>query len=139
MVHNVTNKCLLTFSLITQITTNQYAPICYAVCLVRDIRTSAEETLVVPKMRHLAISLNIMNHLVICKNIFDPCSSVLHDLGDILRLNGQLVSISEIGSGESGSMPFTGNAIGFISEEEDEPFIVSNLSCAYLRSYRPEE
>ena len=67
-----------------------------------------------------------MNHLVICKNIFDPCSSVLHDLGDILRLNGQLVSISEIGSGESGSMPFTGNAIGFISEEEeDEPFIVT--------------
>jgi hypothetical protein len=47
------------------------------------------------------------------------------DLGDIIRLNGQLVSISEIGSGESGSMPFTGNAIGFISEEEDEPFIVT--------------
>jgi hypothetical protein len=46
------------------------------------------------------------------------------DLGDIIRLNGQLVSISEIGSGESGSMQFTGNAIGFISEE-DEPFIVT--------------
>ncbi|MGH9953019.1 MAG: hypothetical protein ACRD5J_15490 [Nitrososphaeraceae archaeon] len=46
------------------------------------------------------------------------------DLGDIIRLNGQLVSISEIGSGESGSMPFTGNAIGFISEEDD-PFIVT--------------
>ncbi|MGI0045331.1 MAG: hypothetical protein ACRD47_16635 [Nitrososphaeraceae archaeon] len=48
------------------------------------------------------------------------------DLDDIIRLNGQLVSVSEIGSGESGSMPFTGNAIGFISEEEeDEPFIVT--------------
>ncbi|MGC1135223.1 MAG: hypothetical protein WA941_20515 [Nitrososphaeraceae archaeon] len=51
---------------------------------------------------------------------------VFGDLDDIIRLNGQLVSVSEIGSGESGSMPFTGNAIGFISEEEeDEPFIVT--------------
>ena len=46
------------------------------------------------------------------------------DLDDIIRLNGQLVSISIIGSGESGSMPFTGNALGFISEEED-PFLVT--------------
>jgi hypothetical protein len=46
------------------------------------------------------------------------------DLDDIIRLNGQLVSISEIGSGESGSMPFTGNALGFISEQDD-PFIVT--------------
>jgi hypothetical protein len=46
------------------------------------------------------------------------------ELDDIVRLNGQLVSINEIGSGESGSMPFTGNAIGFISDEDD-PFIVT--------------
>jgi hypothetical protein len=46
------------------------------------------------------------------------------DLDDIIRLNGQLVSVNEIGSGESGSMPFTGNALGFISDEED-PFLVT--------------
>lgn len=46
------------------------------------------------------------------------------DLDNIVRLNGQLVSINEIGSGESGSVPFTGNAIGFISDEDD-PFIVT--------------
>lgn len=46
------------------------------------------------------------------------------ELDDIVRLNGQLVSINEIGSGESGSMPFTGNSIGFISDEDD-PFIVT--------------
>ncbi len=46
------------------------------------------------------------------------------DLDNIVRLNGQLVSINEIGSGESGSMPFTGNSIGFISDEDD-PFIVT--------------
>jgi hypothetical protein len=46
------------------------------------------------------------------------------ELDDIIRLNGQLVSVNEIGSGESGSMPFTGNALGFISDEED-PFLVT--------------
>jgi hypothetical protein len=46
------------------------------------------------------------------------------ELDDIVRLNGQLVSINEIGSGESGSMPFTGNSIGFISDEDD-PFIIT--------------
>lgn len=46
------------------------------------------------------------------------------ELDDIIRLNGQLVSVNVIGSGESGSMPFTGNALGFISDEED-PFLVT--------------
>jgi hypothetical protein len=46
------------------------------------------------------------------------------ELDDIIRLNGQLVSVNEIGSGESGSMPFTGNALGFISDEEG-PFLVT--------------
>jgi hypothetical protein len=46
------------------------------------------------------------------------------NLDDIINLNGQLVSVNEIGSGESGSMPFTGNAVGFISDDE-EPFLVT--------------
>jgi hypothetical protein len=46
------------------------------------------------------------------------------ELDDIIRLNERLVSVNIIGSGESGSMPFTGNALGFISDEED-PFLVT--------------
>ncbi|MPZ06256.1 MAG: hypothetical protein GEU26_07540 [Nitrososphaeraceae archaeon] len=57
------------------------------------------------------------------------------DLDDIVRLNGQLVSINEIGSGESGSMPFTGNAIGFISDEDD-PFIVTYTLTAVPENAR---
>jgi hypothetical protein len=44
-------------------------------------------------------------------------------LDDIINMNGELVSVNEIGSAEAGSFPFAGNAIGFISE--DEPFIVT--------------
>ncbi len=44
-------------------------------------------------------------------------------LDDIIRMNGELVSINQIGTGEAGSFPFAGNAIGFISE--DGPFIAS--------------
>jgi hypothetical protein len=51
------------------------------------------------------------------------------ELDDIIRLNGQLVSVNEIGSGESGSMPFTGNALGFISDEEG-PFLVTYTLAA---------
>jgi hypothetical protein len=47
------------------------------------------------------------------------------DLNDIVRLDGGLVSISEVASGSSGSVPFTGSAIGLIADEENEPFLAT--------------
>jgi hypothetical protein len=66
---------------------------------------------------------------LIVLNVLNPGNSTaipeqFGNLDDIINLNGQLVSVNEIGSGESGSMPFTGNAVGFISDDE-EPFLVT--------------
>jgi hypothetical protein len=52
------------------------------------------------------------------------------DLDDIVPLNGELVSISEIGSGSSGSLPFTGNAIGLTSDE-GQPFLATYSANAF--------
>jgi hypothetical protein len=46
------------------------------------------------------------------------------DLGDIVKIGGKSFALTEIGSGTSGSVPFTGNAIELVGEEED-PFIVT--------------
>jgi hypothetical protein len=45
------------------------------------------------------------------------------DLGDIVKLDGKSIALTEIGSGTSGSVPFTGNAIELVGEED--PFIVT--------------
>jgi hypothetical protein len=45
------------------------------------------------------------------------------DLGDIVKIGGKSVALTEIGSGTSGSVPFTGNAIELVGEED--PFIVT--------------
>jgi hypothetical protein len=45
------------------------------------------------------------------------------DLGDIVKIGGKSVALTEIGSGTSGSIPFTGNAIELVGEED--PFIVT--------------
>ena len=44
------------------------------------------------------------------------------DLDDIVNLDGALVAVSEVESGTSGSVPFVGNAIGLVSDDE-EPFL----------------
>jgi hypothetical protein len=45
------------------------------------------------------------------------------DLGDIVKIDGKTIALTEIGSGTSGSVPFTGNAIELVGEED--PFIVT--------------
>ena len=68
---------------------------------------------------------------VIVLNLLRPTNTTaipeeFGDLDDIIRLEGQLVSVNEIGSGTSGSSVFTGNAIGLIAEDnDDEPFLVT--------------
>lgn len=68
---------------------------------------------------------------VIVLNLLRPTNTTaipeeFGNLDDIIRLEGQLVSVNEIGSGTSGSSVFTGNAIGLIAEDsDDEPFLVT--------------
>jgi len=45
------------------------------------------------------------------------------DLGDIVNVGGKTFALAEVGSGNSASVPFTGNAVEVVGE--DEPFIVT--------------
>jgi hypothetical protein len=45
------------------------------------------------------------------------------DITDIVDIGGKTVALAGVGSGESGSIPFAGNAIEVVGE--DEPFIVT--------------
>jgi hypothetical protein len=45
------------------------------------------------------------------------------DLGDIVNIGGKTFALAEVGSGNSASVPFTGNAVEVVGE--DEPFIVT--------------
>jgi hypothetical protein len=45
------------------------------------------------------------------------------DLGDIVNIGGKTFSLADVSAGPSGSVPFTGNAIEVVGE--DEPFIVT--------------
>ena len=94
-----------------------------------------QSAIILPTRDDRAIYSGIITHQasrpvdLIVLNVLNPGNSTaipeqFGNLDDIINLNGQLVSINEIGSGESGSMPFTGNAVGFISDDE-EPFLVT--------------
>ena len=94
-----------------------------------------QSAIILPIRDDKAIYSGIITHQasrpvdLIVLNVLNPGNSTaipeqFGNLDDIINLNGQLVSINEIGSGESGSMPFTGNAVGFISDDE-EPFLVT--------------
>jgi hypothetical protein len=94
-----------------------------------------QSAIILPIRDDKAIYSGIITHQasrpvdLIVLNILNPGNSTaipeqFGNLDDIINLNGQLVSVNEIGSGESGSMPFTGNAVGFISDDE-EPFLVT--------------
>ena len=94
-----------------------------------------QSAIILPTRDDRAIYSGIITHQasrpvdLIVLNVLNPgnTSAIPEQFGnldDIINLNGQLVSINEIGSGESGSMPFTGNAVGFISDDE-EPFLVT--------------
>jgi hypothetical protein len=45
------------------------------------------------------------------------------DLDDIVNIGGKTFALAEVGSGNSASVPFTGNAVEVVGE--DEPFIVT--------------
>lgn len=45
------------------------------------------------------------------------------DLGDIVNIGGKTFALAQVGSGSSASVPFTGNAVEVVGE--DEPFIVT--------------
>ena len=45
------------------------------------------------------------------------------DLGDIVNVGGKTFALAAVGSGNSASVPFTGNAVEVVGE--DEPFIVT--------------
>ena len=45
------------------------------------------------------------------------------DLDDIVNVGGKTFALAEVGSGNSASVPFTGNAVEVVGE--DEPFIVT--------------
>lgn len=94
-----------------------------------------QSAIILPTRDDRAIYSGIITHQasrpvdLIVLNVLNPgnTSAIPEQFGnldDIINLNGQLVSVNEIGSGESGSMPFTGNAVGFISDDE-EPFLVT--------------
>jgi hypothetical protein len=94
-----------------------------------------QSAIILPTRDDRAIYSGIITHQasrpvdLIVLNVLNPgnTSAIPEQFGnldDIINLNGQLVSINEIGSGESGSMPFAGNAVGFISDDE-EPFLVT--------------
>jgi hypothetical protein len=46
------------------------------------------------------------------------------DLDDIVNIGGKTFALAEVGSGNSASVPFTGNAVEVVGED-DEPFIVT--------------
>lgn len=94
-----------------------------------------QSAIILPTRDDRAIYSGIITHQasrpvdLIVLNVLNPGNTSaipeqFGDMDDIINLNGQLVSINEIGSGESGSMPFTGNAVGFISDDE-EPFLIT--------------
>lgn len=94
-----------------------------------------QSAIILPIRDDRAIYSGIITHQasrpvdLIVLNVLNPGNTTaipeqFGDLDDIITLDDQLVSINEIGSGESGSMPFTGNAVGFISDDE-EPFLVT--------------
>ena len=45
------------------------------------------------------------------------------DLGDIVKIGGKTFALADVSSGASGSVPFAGNAVEVVGE--DEPFIVT--------------
>lgn len=94
-----------------------------------------QSAIILPIRDDRAIYSGIITHQasrpvdLIVLNVLNPGNTTaipaqFGDLDDIITMDDQLVSVNEIGSGESGSMPFTGNAVGFISDDE-EPFLVT--------------